>query len=172
MLLFTRHDHAATAHALAAGGHVACLAALRKEGYGESTARLAATAAEHGQMRVLEWLAGLEGRQRQRQQQQQQQDDEEVPDEGDGVGSSKLPASVATGELLCAGVRSGRVEVVAWLRGAGCPAADAAVVEAARVGSPELVEWMAARGWPMTVGGLGPAHSEHLCTHRRIGLRW
>ncbi len=150
MGLFTRHDHAATAHALAAGGHVACLAALRKEGYGPSRARLAVTAAEHGQMGVLEWLAGLKGRQR-------QQQEDEAAQGGVGNRGSKLPASVATGELLCAGVRSGRVEVVAWLRGVGCPAADAAVVEAARVGSPELVEWMAARGWPMPVGGSGSA---------------
>ncbi|PNH12168.1 Ankyrin repeat domain-containing protein [Tetrabaena socialis] len=121
----------------AKAGHVAVLQALA----GAPTFRAAAlvdalaAAAEQGHLRVVAWLADV------------------------------LGGRALTVRVFVSAVRSGSLELLAWLRAHGCPWDATVFAEAAGLGSEEQVEWLAARGCPM-----GEEGEPYLSALRHQGL--
>ncbi|PNH03433.1 hypothetical protein TSOC_010502 [Tetrabaena socialis] len=112
----------------ARNGHLCCLRALVEHDR-PLPADLLRSAAEGGRLPVLEWAAGL---------------------------AAGQAAWMALGSMsvMNAAVRSGRLEVMAWLRqqAGGCLCGQA-VVEAADRGSEAVLRWLLAEGCPMPETG-------------------
>ncbi|PNH05986.1 Ankyrin repeat domain-containing protein [Tetrabaena socialis] len=110
----------------AAAGHLAVLRALpQTPGVLRSLRSHAAPAAtENGRLQVVTWLVGMLG-----------------------------GAQVLTERVSKSAVRSGSMELLAWLHAHGCPWDASAFAAAAEWGSDEQLEWLAARGCPMGAEG-------------------
>ncbi|KXZ42675.1 hypothetical protein GPECTOR_125g508 [Gonium pectorale] len=80
--------------------------------------------------------------------------------------------------LFAAAAESGSVELLAWLRGRGCPWDYRAFTEAAKAGSADALEWLAEQGCPMPGDGRpydAACRNGDLATLRclqRLGLPW
>ncbi|KXZ47934.1 hypothetical protein GPECTOR_31g296 [Gonium pectorale] len=157
------------ASAAAAAGHVAVLEALREAGIGMRPWFVACEAAGGGHLSVLFWLEstvlGAAG------------EVEEEEEFEEAVAAAPRWHFSCPHVVACA-ARSGRPEVLAWLRERGCPWDEQAVTNAAEAGSAEALEWLAERGCPMPSSGepyVAAARNGDLQTLaclRRLGCPW
>ncbi|PNH05989.1 Ankyrin repeat domain-containing protein [Tetrabaena socialis] len=87
-------------------------------------------------------------------------------------------ADVLSEGVLKAAVRSGSMELLAWLHGRGCPLDASMFAVAAECGSEEQLEWLVARGCPMGEEGEPYyraaifANTAVLGGLRRLGCPW
>ncbi|PNH03279.1 hypothetical protein TSOC_010668 [Tetrabaena socialis] len=138
----------------AAAGHLAVLRALpQTRGARKSfLAHAAPAAAENGRLPVLEWLV-------------------------ETLGAAQVLQARGLQPYKSA-IRSGSMELLAWLHAHGCPLDASAFAAAAEWGSEEQLEWLAARGCPMGAQGeaytWAVAHGDlsMLRCLRRLGCPW
>ncbi|QBZ81329.1 ankyrin repeat domain containing protein [Pandoravirus celtis] len=108
--------------AAAKGGHLGLLQWAHKFGCRWTTAQLCVdAAAEHGHLHILEWISSEHG-----------------------LGSSGR--AIWDRRTCAAAAKTGRTELLQWLRANGCPWDSCTVSEAARHGHVDIVKWARANG--------------------------
>ncbi|PNH10598.1 Ankyrin repeat domain-containing protein [Tetrabaena socialis] len=120
-----KYTTAFAAREAARGGHLAVLQALHARGFTyHLVPAVAAAAAVHRHLPVVAWLV-------------------------ETLGAEK----VLSAELFASAAKSGKMELLAWLHGHGCPWDHNVFAYAADTGCEEQLEWLAGRGCPMGEDG-------------------
>ncbi|KXZ53496.1 hypothetical protein GPECTOR_7g946 [Gonium pectorale] len=144
-------------HSVAMGGHLAALQALHAAGcpIHWKLYEAAFGAAVGGHLHVLAWVL-----------------DEPWPEED-------RPLLLERPDLFALAARSGSVELMAWLRGRGCPLDGDAFPEAVKAGCAAALEWLVGQGCPIEEDGhpyvVACANNGDLATVRclaRLGVPW